>query len=135
MHISMLCQRIDSTLNIVVVTYSGIVHNFQNRKSVRLTLTTKNSHEHHPSRHHHRGLRVSLGNWIVPQSEIRPVFNTYIDQDHLYSVEKTEIHRIHMQTHHKETVPQIPSHVIPCIKSMYTIYPKKFMRATATSHN
>jgi hypothetical protein len=64
---------------------------------------------------------------------MRPAFNTYRDQEHLHSCKKDQIHRIHIQTHHKEVVPKLPPQVIPCIKSMYNIYPKEFMRA-AVSH-
>jgi hypothetical protein len=66
---------------------------------------------------------------------MRPAFNTYRDQEHLYSCEKAQIHRIHMQTHHKEVVPELPPQVIPCIKSMNNIYPKEFMRAAASHLN
>jgi hypothetical protein len=64
---------------------------------------------------------------------MRPAFNIYRDQEHLYSCKKDQIHRILIQTHHKEVVPKLPPHVIPCIKSIYNIYPKEFMRA-AVSH-
>jgi hypothetical protein len=66
---------------------------------------------------------------------MRPAFNTYGVQEHLYSFEKPQIHRIHMQTHHKDVVPQLPPQVIPCIISMYDIYPQEFMRAAVTHHN
>jgi hypothetical protein len=81
-----------------------------------------------------RRLRVPLGEWIVLQPKMQPAFNTYRDQEHLYSFEKAQIHRIHMQTHHKDVVPQLPPQVIPYIKSIYNIYPQEFMRAAVTHH-
>jgi hypothetical protein len=66
---------------------------------------------------------------------MRPTLNTYRDQEHIYTFKKTLTYCTHISTHHRTAVPNLPSHVIPCIQSFYNTYPKDFLRASSSFSN